>query len=1191
MRALYHRARPTSPARRQDTMPETTAIDTVQFNRIARRNVTLPLVVGLVSAASFLGFFLYFMTVTGWVDHTHQVIGKLNELTTLQADMESGLRGFVVTGDESFLAPYLEAKPQFGSQIEDLIRQTGDNPIQTDRLKRVRSLQQSWEAYAEQIVDLQRRRGDAIGVVKSQLGKQLSDGVRGEVLTARNDEQALLKDRLDTLQTVTWLGIGSYILFIIVVNCYIAWAGRRDIKQLSHDFGGALKAQTDAANVLEGQAWVRDGQAQLAETLIGQQTPTTVGRSVLAFAGRYLDPIVAAMYVRDDAGQLQRVSTHGFDGAEDGGQVAAARAGLVGQAVRDGRLNHVTNLQGSYFKVASGLGETAPAELVVAPISNDGVVNGVVELGFMRPVAERDLQLLKLIAGSIGASVDSALYRRRLQDSIEETQQLNEELQVQQEELRTANEELGEQSRVLTESQTHLEHQQAELEATNTQLAEQASVLDRKNEALNQAQVTLQERADELQRASRYKSEFLANMSHELRTPLNSSLILAKLLSENKEGNLSAEQLKFAQTIYGAGNDLLNLINDILDLSKVEAGRLELQPQFVSVHRLVDSLQRTFTPLAGEKKLAFEVIVDTDAPTAMVTDNLRVEQILKNLLSNAIKFTESGSVSIRVQPRPDDRVAFAVKDSGIGIPEGQQDIIFEAFRQADGSINRRYGGTGLGLSISRELARLLGGTISVESAAGQGSTFTLTLPAKWTDVPEAGAANDAGDSSLNADTPRRAATFVPASARTPVSASAPATPLAAPQASAAFADDRDDATPEKGRVLLVVEDDEAFAGVLYNLAHEMRYRCLVAQSASEALELASTYLPNAILLDVRLPDGSGLSVLQFLKDDPRTRHIPVHIVAGEDFSEVALHMGAIGFAVKPTTREELKEIFQRLEDKGAKKVKRVLVVEDDARQRDSVVHLIKEDDIEIAAVETGAEALALLKDTVYDCMIIDLKLPDMDGSDLLERMTTEDICSFPPVIVYTGRNLTREEESKLNRYSRSIIIKGARSPERLLDEVTLFLHTVESKLSAERQTMLRIARNREKVFEGRRVLLVDDDVRNIFALASALEQKGLQVEIGRNGFEALAKLAEVPDIDLVLMDVMMPGMDGLEATRRIRANPRFAQLPVIAVTAKAMKDDQEQCRRAGANDYLAKPIDLDRLFSLMRVWMPSIERL
>ena len=1175
------------------------AIDREQFNRIARRNVTLPLIVGLVSAGAFIGFFWYFLIVSNWVDHTHQVIGKLNELTTLQSDMETGVRGYVITGDETFLAPFQVAEPQLAAQVQDLIQLTADNPAQTDRLKRIHALQQGWEAYAQQLMALRRQGGDATSMVQSLAGKQLFDRIRSEVLAARNSEQALLKERLDSLQLVTWLGIGAYVLFILVVNSYIAWAGRRDIKTLSDDFGGALKAQTDAANVLSEQAWVRDGQAQLAETLIGQQTLTTVGRSVLAFAGRYLDPVVAAMYVRDDAGVLQRVSTHGFDGADDG-RVQAARDGLVGQAVRDGRLNHVGNLQGGYFKVGSGVGETAPAELVLAPISNDGVVNGVIELGFMRPVAARDLELLKLIAGSIGASVDAALFRKRLQDSVEETQQLNEELQVQQEELRTANEELGEQSRVLTESQQHLEHQQAELEATNTQLAEQASVLDRKNEALNTAQVELQERADELQRASRYKSEFLANMSHELRTPLNSSLILAKLLSENKQGNLTPEQLKFAQTIYGAGNDLLNLINDILDLSKVEAGRLELTPQFVSVNRLVESLQRVFTPLAGEKKLAFEVNVEPDAPTSMVTDNLRVEQILKNLLSNAIKFTEAGNVVLSVRSRPDDRLAFAVKDSGIGIPEGQQDIIFEAFRQADGTINRRYGGTGLGLSISRELARLLGGTISVESAAGKGSTFTLTLPAKWTDVPEPAAADTAlgigAPGNLNGDASARALASAPASVRALATSSvapAPAAPAPAAPAPVAksFSDDRGDVAPDKARVLLVVEDDETFAGVLYNLAHEMRYRCLVATTASEALQLATTHLPSAILLDIRLPDDSGLSVLQFLKDDPRTRHIPVHIVAGEDFSEIALHMGAIGFAVKPTTRDELQAVFQRLEEKGAKKVKRVLVVEDDARQRDSVVHLIKEDDIDIAAVATGAEALDLLKGTVYDCMIIDLKLPDMDGSDLLERMTTEDICSFPPVIVYTGRNLTREEEANLNKYSRSIIIKGARSPERLLDEVTLFLHTVESKLSAERQTMLRTARNREKVFEGRKVLLVDDDVRNIFALARALEGKGLQVEIGRNGFEALSKLAEVPDIDLVLMDVMMPGMDGLEATRRIRANPKLASLPVIAVTAKAMKDDQEQCRRAGANDYLAKPIDLDRLFSLMRVWMPSIERL
>jgi signal transduction histidine kinase/CheY-like chemotaxis protein/CHASE3 domain sensor protein len=1182
------------------------SIDREQFRRILRRNVTLPMVVGIASALAFVGFVGYFLSVMTWVDHTQQVIAKTNELMALNADMESGLRGYALSGQESFLAPYEVAKPQMRAGVQALSDLVADNPIQVERIKRIDALQLEWQQYAQALTDARRSNGDYAGLVRSEVGKQLQDRIRGDFTAMKNAEANLLADRNETARTATIWGIGLYVLFIFLVFGGVAYAGRRDIVRLSSDFGAALESQVAAADLLQEQAWLREGQTQIAERLVGQQTLAVIGRGVLAFVADYLQPVVAAMYVRDASGQLQRVSTYGFELAAHGDEAATPdlQEGLVGQAARDGRLNHVRHIDTGYLKVASGLGEGSPAELVLAPTTNDGIVNGVVELGFMRPVGERDLTLLRLIGGVIGASIDAAQYRRRLQVAVEETQSLNEELQAQQEELRTANEELAEQSRVLGESQTHLEHQQAELQQTNAQLAEQAQVLDRRNEALKEAQAGLRERAEELQRASRYKSEFLANMSHELRTPLNSSLILAKLLAENKEGNLSAEQLKFAQTIYSAGNDLLNLINDILDLSKVEAGRLELHPQYLSVRKLVEGLQHGFTALAEEKRLAFSVELAPDAPASMVSDGQRIEQVLKNLLSNAIKFTDQGSVTLAVEPRPDERIAFRVRDSGIGIPEGQQEVIFEAFRQADGTINRRYGGTGLGLSISRELAQLLGGAIEVESAAGQGSTFTLTVPLKWTPpsapVEAAGAvaasrggvAASARRTATAADPASAAATATPIGVTAPAPASEGAAPHAAPvpAPARAFADDRDDVAAN-ARMLLVVEDDLAFAGVLYDLAHEMRYRCLVATTAHEALQLATSYLPSAILLDVRLPDDSGLTVLQFLKDDPRTRHIPVHIVAAEDFSEVAMHMGAIGFAVKPTTRDELMRIFGQLEEKSTKKVKRVLVVEDDARQRDSVVHLIGDEDIEIAAVESGAEALALLKETVYDCMIIDLKLPDMDGSALLEKMTQEDICSFPPVIVYTGRNLTREEEARLNRYSRSIIIKGARSPERLLDEVTLFLHTVESQLSAERQTMLRSARNREKVFEGRKVLLVDDDVRNIFALASALEHKGLAVEIGRNGFEALARLAEVPDIDLVLMDVMMPGMDGLEATRRIRANPKLAQIPVIAITAKAMKDDQEQCRRAGANDYVAKPIDLDRLFSLIRVWMPSIERL
>ncbi|MCF5612179.1 response regulator, partial [Pseudomonas syringae] len=622
----------------------------------------------------------------------------------------------------------------------------------------------------------------------------------------------------------------------------------------------------------------------------------------------------------------------------------------------------------------------------------------------------------------------------------------------------------------------------------------------------------------------------------------------------------------------------LNLINGILDISKVEAGKLEVRPENSSVPRLVEGLRSMFMPLAAEKKLAFSVDIQAGAPTMLFTDRQRLEQILKNLLSNAIKFTEAGAVSMIVSRQPGAGIVFSVRDSGIGIAEEHQQGIFEAFRQADGTTNRRYGGTGLGLSISRDLAALLGGSIGVTSAPGQGSIFTLVLPEQYI---EQGSVESGIDPVVVAPTAQRLPAPV-APVIQPPALVEPAAPV--------FADDREKA-PFQRRCILVIEDEVRFAQILFDLAHELGYDCLVAHAADDGFNLAARYTPDAILLDMRLPDHSGLTVLQRLKELAPTRHIPVHVISVEDRQEAALHMGAIGYAVKPTTREELKDVFAKLEAKLTQKVKRILLVEDDALQRDSIARLIGDDDIEITAVGFAQEALDLLRDHVYDCMIIDLKLPDMLGNELLKRMSTEDICSFPPVIVYTGRNMTRDEEAELMKYSRSIIIKGARSPERLLDEVTLFLHKVESQLSNERQKMLKTARSRDKVFEARKILVVDDDVRNIFALTSALEHKGAVVEIARNGFEAIAKLNEVEDIDLVLMDVMMPEMDGYEATIEIRKDPRWRKLPIIAVTAKAMKDDQERCLQAGSNDYLAKPIDLDRLFSLIRVWLPKMERI
>jgi CheY-like chemotaxis protein/CHASE3 domain sensor protein len=1143
------------------------------FKRLLTRNVALPLAIGVASALVFIGVISYLLSVLSMVEQSERMIRQANELSKLAVDQETGVRGFMITGDETFLAPYTLSIAKSGAAMKSMEEMLQEEPAQLGRLRQIRALQEQWQQFAREGIALKRENGDIVTFVRTRRGKIIFDEMRDQFAAFLLQEQRQLQARNDYAQRVTRVGVGVYLFISIFLASLMAWFGRRDLMRLSASFGEVIEQQRVHADALERQAWQRSGQNALAERYIGQQGIARLGRATLDFLAEYTGAVVGALYVREEDGALRRVGGFGVPPQESAlGDDSAHGKDLIGQTLASQRQLVLGELPDHYLKVSTGLGSASPRHLVLSPTENEGAANGVIELGYMHLPAPRTLEFLELVAPSIGRAIEGALARRRLQDVLAETQQLNEELQVQQEELRTANEELEEQSRVLEESQTILENQKAELEQTNDQLADQANALDQKNTALGVVQAELEARANDLQRASKYKSEFLANMSHELRTPLNSSLILAKLLSENAKGNLEPEQIQFANTIYAAGNDLLNLINDILDISKVEAGKLDLAREDIALPSLAESMQMMFAPLAGQKRLAFTCAVEPGAPVSINTDGQRLQQILKNLLSNAIKFTDGGQVSLTIAARPDGMIAFAVRDSGIGIAPDQQALIFEAFRQADGTTSRRYGGTGLGLSISRDLAALLGGAIEVASTPGRGSTFTLALPARTPAGPAVAPAPA---------TPTRAV----AAAVTPAPAPRPAA-----DRGGQFPDDRArDAAGQ--RTVLVIEDDAAFARILFDLAHELQYRCLVAHNAADGLELACSLLPDAILLDLGLPDGSGLDVLQKLKDKPQARHIPVHIVSANDRAEAALQLGAIGYVIKPATRERLKQVFQTLEGKFTQKLKRVLLVEDDARQREAVVQLIGDDDIEITAVATGAEALALLRAQIYDCMIIDLKLPDMHGHELLRTMAAEKIRAFPPVIVYTGRTLTREEEADLLKYSRSIIIKGARSPERLLDEVTLFLHRVESQMSAERQSMLKTVRSRDRVFDGRRILLVDDDVRNIFSLTSALEQKGITVKAARDGFEALAKLDAMPDLDLVLMDVMMPGMDGLEATRRLRQDPRFAKLPVIAITAKAMKDDQEQCMKAGASDYLAKPIDLDRLYSLLRVWLPSVERL
>ncbi|AWM60232.1 two-component system sensor histidine kinase/response regulator [Stutzerimonas stutzeri] len=1164
-------------------------IDQSNFRRILNRNVAVPLGFGFLSAFFFSAIVYYLLSVSHWVEQSVKGVAHAHEALRLVADLETGLRGYLIAGEEPFLDPYRQGLGHMERELDALKVYAGSDPLQLSRLEKIEAAHRLWLAFAEEGISRRAAGEPVVDYVRTRRGLELTNQRRNLLNEFIAEERQLRGQRTDASEVVTTALIGGFLLFSLIFSGLLVYLGRRDLTSLSTSYSESLQRQQAHAEALEKQAWYRTGQTQLSESIIGELALPALGQGVLNFLSRYIDAAVGALYVVQD-GKLQRVAEYAYDPDHlQSARTLNVGTGLVGQAALERRVMALEDLPADYLKVTSALGDTAPRSVLIVPVEDSGMLNGVIELGFLRPLREQDSELLRRIAPSIGSAIEAARYRQRLQKVLAETQQLNEELQVQQEELRAANEELEEQSNALRESQAHMEEQQAELEQTNEQLAEQTEALarqrdqmDEKNQRLNEAQLMLEQRADELQRASRYKSEFLANMSHELRTPLNSSLILAKLLADNPAGNLSDEQVQFARSIYSAGNDLLTLINDILDISKVEAGKLEVHPELTILTRLVDGMKNLFLPQAMERSLQFSVELADDLPASLFTDRQRLEQILKNLLANAFKFTEKGSVTLRVEPRDDDLLAFAVRDTGIGIAQEQQAVIFEAFRQADGTTNRRYGGTGLGLSISRELANLLGGQIEVQSAPGAGSTFTLIVPQNYSEarVAEPVVMEPSSSTSLPsrpvAAPPRRTEPEAPRHAIT-----------APPQR---LPDDRDK-FPFKERCVLVIEDEPQFARILHDLAHELQYSCLLAQNADDGFDTAVQYKPDAILLDMRLPDHSGLTVLERLKENPATRHIPVHVVSVEDRKEAAMQMGAVGYAMKPTTREELKDVFSRLEAKLAQKVKRILLVEDDALQRESMSRLIEDVDIEITAVEFGAQALEQLRDTVFDCMIIDLKLPDMDGSELLERMAKEDICSFPPVIVYTGRNLTRDEEAALLKYSRSIIIKGARSPERLLDEVTLFLHKVESDMPPERQKMLKSARSREKAFEGRKILVVDDDVRNVFALTSALEQKGALVEIARNGLEAIDKLQHAADIDLVLMDIMMPEMDGFTAMQEIRKDARFAKLPIIAVTAKAMKDDQDRCLRSGANDYLAKPIDLDRLFSLIRVWLPKVELL
>ncbi|UXH80567.1 response regulator [Roseateles amylovorans] len=1165
----------------------------IELDRPLQRLRWLPL-------PTLLGFALAVLTIaiTAWfswrsqqtqaatadaMTRTMEVQEQIQALGSAIKDAETGQRGYLLTGTDTYLLPFNTAQVTLPAAVTRLRAAWQNNRPQLGRLTSVEQLFKAKLAEMDQTIE-RRRLGDAasaVATVQGDRGRILMDRIRTLLGEMEREERESAANR-----RATWDAA-------VIQTQYVMWGGSLVLLTLVL-ISAALTARAYRAAKIE--EWLKAGQAALGVEMQGDPQVERLAEVVIGFLARYTGAQVGAFYVTQKDGSFERVAGHALPVDANAPTVVRSGESLLGQAARDRRPVHLKSLPADYLMVSSTLGKTASTELLIGPAGIDGGVQCVIELGFVRPVGEAGAELLKRVAEPVAMALRAAKDRTRLEALLEESRRQAEELQMQQEELRASNEELEEQGNALRESQIRLEFQQTELEQSNAQLEEQARQLELQSADLTEAQQIMTERAEALERSNQYKSEFLANMSHELRTPLNSTLILAKLLADNKDGNLTEEQVRFAQTISSAGNDLLALINDILDLSKIESGKVDLQVERVPVPRLLQQLTQIFAPIAAQRNLAFALQLNPGAPDWLETDEAKLSQILKNLLSNALKFTEKGSVRMEVGGTQDGRLVFAVKDSGIGIAPEQQALIFEAFRQADGSTHRKYGGTGLGLSISRDLARLLGGDIHLQSAAGHGSTFSLVLPQHHEVTAEA-------------EQPRPLSPAQPPLTPPPAMKPAPETlslsqgvatesalaqpaPMA-PDARLPQLDDDRLAWVPGARAILVIEDDERFASILRDLIRERGFLCLMAHTAEHGLGVAQRYAPSAILLDMNLPDHSGLGVLDRLKREPLTRHIPVHVISVADYTHEAMERGAVGYALKPVKRDELEVALHLLEAKFSQRLRRVLVVEDDVRQLDSIRHLLAGDEVHIQGVATATEALAALRTSTFDCMVMDLNLPDMSGYELLDQMALQDDVAFPPVIVYTGHSLTPLQEQQLRRYSRSIIIKGARSPERLLDEVTLFLHQVESQLPPERQKMLKEVRARDNMLEGRRVLVVEDDVRNIFALSAVLEPKGVKVDIARNGREALERLNKpsqgdgaMPPVDLVLMDIMMPEMDGYTAMRAIRERPEHKRLPIIALTAKAMKDDQEKCMAAGANDYIAKPLDIEKLLSLVRVWMP-----
>ena len=908
----------------------------------------------------------------------------------------------------------------------------------------------------------------------------------------------------------------------------------------------------------ERDQWLKSGLAELALALRDGLDIESLTDNVIRFLAQYLNAQIGVFYVVKETGEAMLCSSFAFTRRKNLSTNIKPGEGLVGQALKERKPILISNVPDNYFSIKSGLGEHSPREIVVQPLLCEQKVHGLIELGSFHIFSEDQIVFLDQVSESIAVAIKSAQDQTTMRNLLEESQQTSGKLLHQKLELEEANHTLEEQAQALKLSKEELTLQKEMLENSNRELQLKTSDLERQKSAIETTCAELERKADLLVNSSKYKSEFLANMSHELRTPLNSLLLLSQSLIGNKEGNLTIDQVEDLEVIYSGGNTLLTLINDILDLSKIEAGKIQITLSDMNVHNLTSRLKKQFCIIAKQNDIDFEVDIE-DGITELITDEQRVEQILRNLLSNALKFTHQGKVTLNIYKIKDsnflpgqmnelESIAFSVSDTGIGIPDRDQQDIFGAFQQGDGSTSRSYGGTGLGLTISLELSKLLGGDIHFQSTEGKGSQFSFLLPYKRFNTEATGSSAGAHRSML------------------PIPVE---DPIVVNQAS-------------KTKSLLIVEDDKSFCRILSNLASNHGFKTMVTNNCHDALDLVKTQAPSAIILDIGLPDKSGLSVLESIKSTNSTRDIPIHIISSKDRDDETLKKGAIGFLTKPASSDDIEKILSQFEALIRKDIKQLLIIEDDTSTREFLREYLSDKNIQITTTSTGGAAIQVLRQQRIDCCILDLGLNDMTGMEFLKSVEADKSLHLPPIIVYTSQNLSEVDYKQLRRYTDKIVLKEGSSPERLQEEVDMFLHSVDKHSSKSLLTQVPHPRPFE-AFDGCKVLLVDDDLRNVYALSKVLKKQGLNVSIADNGKLALEKLKKNKDIDLVLMDIMMPVMDGYEAMTQIRKTISTS-IPIIALTAKAMSSDKEKCLAAGANDYIAKPVDVNNLISMLKVW-------